>query len=66
AARKTPSWSVPGALDRDALEVGALEADPSAAPSDPGATGAADPSGMADVTGLHGGDAAGNDTHRFV
>lgn len=66
AARKSPSWSVPGALDRDALEVGALEPDPSAGPSGSGADQAADPTGMADVTGMHGGDAAGTDTHRFV
>ncbi|MBY8880054.1 chain length determinant protein [Actinacidiphila acidipaludis] len=74
AARKAPSWSVPsGGLDRDALEVGALEPDPTAPPSvsgSPGAPQAApETSGPADAAGydgMSGGDAAGTDAHRFV
>ncbi|MFI1095641.1 chain length determinant protein [Streptomyces sp. NPDC020917] len=85
-SRKAPSWSLPGGLDRDALEVGALQPDPPDDPSDPGAPGtaltsggpgasgasgsggthAAETTGMGDVTGVHGADAAGTDAHRFV
>jgi hypothetical protein len=73
-ARKAPRWSVSGGLDRDALEVGALEPGAPPSPSTPGTPGheeaaPANPSGTADVAGLNGlpgSDAAGTDAHRFV
>jgi len=82
SSRKAPSWSMPGGLDRDALEVGALQPDAPDEALDRGTAGtaltsggsgasgsggpAAETAGMAEVTGAHGTDAAGSDAHRFV